>query len=476
MIIRTTIGLSLALLVLLALGAGPSAGAGSACPASNPPNTLVLAGGSGQTAQLGRQFQGNLQVALANTDGCPLTGNLAGISVDFVAPGGGASGIFAATGTGVAVVGTDAQGTATAPSFTANDTAGSYGVDAESDYGTVPLYLTNTAGGLPASVAVQGAAEQEASVNSRYGQPLQARVTDANGNPVQGVQVSFSVTPGVTGASASFLGGQGTATTDSNGIATSPPLFANGTPGRFAATASTDGLSTVATYTLDNHAAATTIEAIATTDPATATVETRYRRPLQARVLDGNGQPIEGASVTFGIQPSGSGAGATFVGGATQATVTANADGLATSPPVLANKTAGTYTATATTGDTGAATYTLENLAAAPDTITAGAASGESTPVRMRFPVRLAVTVADKDGNPVAAATVVFSAPAEDASGRFTIRKRTTSRIAKVRTNKKGIAVAPPFAAGTKAGGYIVTATITGTSKRAAFALVNQPR
>ena len=95
--IRTTIGLSLALVVLLAIAAGPSAGAGSACPASNPPNTLVLSGGSGQTAQLGRQFQGNLQVALANSDGCPLTGNLAGISVDFVAPGGGASGIFAST-------------------------------------------------------------------------------------------------------------------------------------------------------------------------------------------------------------------------------------------------------------------------------------------------------------------------------------------------------------------------------------------
>ena len=474
--IRTTIGLSLALLVLLAIGAGPSVGARNACPASNPPNTLVLTGGSGQTAQLGRQFQGNLQVALANTDGCPLTGNVAGISVDFVAPGGGASGIFAATGTGVAVVGTDAQGTATAPPFTANDTAGSYSVDAESDYGTVRLYLTNTAGGLPAAIAATGAAGQEATVNSRYAQPLQARVTDANGNPVQGVPVSFSVTPGVTGASASFLGGQGAATTDSNGIATSPPLVANGIPGRFAATASTDGLSSVAGYTLDNHAAADRIEAITTTGPPTATVDTRYRRPLQARVLDGNGQPIEGASVTFSIQPSGSGAGATFVGGASQATVTADADGLATSPPVIADKTAGTYTATAATGDTGAVTYTLQNRAAAPDTITAGAASGESTPVGTRFPVRLAVTVADKDGNPVAGATVVFSAPARGASARFALRKRTTGRTVHVHTNQKGIAVAPPLAAGTKVGGYIVTATIKGSSKRAAFALINQPR
>jgi protocatechuate 3,4-dioxygenase beta subunit len=474
--IRTTIGLSVALLVLLAIGAGPSAGPGSACPASNPPNTLVLSGGSGQTAQLGRQFQGTLQVALANTDGCPLTGNLAGISVDFVAPGGGASGIFAATGNGVAVVGTDAQGTATAPPFTANDTAGSYSVDAESDYGTVRLYLTNTAGGLPASIAVQGAAEQEASVNSRYGLPLQARVTDANGNPVQGAAVSFAIVPGVTGAGASFLGGQGAATTDSNGIATSPPLLANGSAGRFAATASTDGLSAVATYALDNHAASMRIETTATSDP-TATVNSRYRTPLEARVLDASGQPVEGASVTFSVQPSDSGAGATFVGGAAQATELTDANGVATSPPLLANKTAGTYSATATAaGGSQAATYTLENRAAAPAAITAGAASGESTPARTRFPVRLAVTVVDKDGNAVAGATVVFSAPAHGPSGRFAVRKGTTTRTVRVETNGKGIAVAPPFAAGATPGGYVVTAVVKGTAERAAFALVNRPR
>ena len=90
--------------------------------------------------------------------------------------------------------------------------------------------------------------------------------------------------------------------------------------------------------------------------------------------------------------------------------------------------------------------------------------------------MRLAVTVADKDGNPVAGATVVYSAPAHGPSGRFAVRKRTTSRTVRVRTNGKGIALAPPFAAGTTPGGYIVTAAVQGTSTRGAFALVNQPR
>jgi hypothetical protein len=219
-----------------------------------------------------------------------------------------------------------------------------------------------------------------------------------------------------------------------------------------------------------------TIETTATSDP-TATVDSRYRTPLQARVLDASGQPVEGASVTFAIQPSAAGAGASFIGGAAQATETTDASGVATSPALLANKTAGTYSATATTaGGSRAATYALENRAAAPASITAGAASGESTPAGTRFPVRLAVTVVDKDGNPVAGATVVFSAPAHGPSGRFAVRKRTTIRIVRVRTNGEGIAVAPPFAAGATSGGYIVTAVVKGTSKRAAFALVNRPR
>ncbi len=89
-------GLTVAV-ALAASGAGARA-ASSACPTSNPPNELVLAGGSGQQAQLGKPFAQNLQVALANTNGCPLTGNLAGVTVNFDAPGSGASGIFASSG------------------------------------------------------------------------------------------------------------------------------------------------------------------------------------------------------------------------------------------------------------------------------------------------------------------------------------------------------------------------------------------
>jgi protocatechuate 3,4-dioxygenase beta subunit len=469
----------LALTVALAAGGGAATAAGSPCPSSNRPNELVLVGGSGQTAQLGKAFQTNLQVQLANTNGCPLTGNLAGVNVDFVAPGGGASGIFASSGSNRVTVGTNAEGIAVAPAFVANHTAGSYGVYAESDYGTVRLDLTNTASGLPASIAANSATSQEATVNSQYAQQLQARVLDANGNPVQGATVSFSVVTGPTGAGAGFLGGgQATATTDSNGVATSPPLLANAVPGRFTAAASTEGVSGVAIFNLDNHASATTILASATVDPPARTaVNTRYGRPLSARVLDASGQPIEGASVTFAIAQAANGASAAFVGGTTQASALTGADGQATSPPLVANKTAGTFAATAAVaGAADPLSFTLQNLAAAPHTVTAGAATGESTTVGSRFPVRLAVTVVDESGNPVAGAVVSFTAPAHGPSGTFILGSRKHSRVARVRTDADGVAVAPVLSANRKRGGYAVTAVVGAGGKRVAFALVNRPR
>jgi len=466
---RALVGLTVTV-VLAASGAGARA-ASSACPTSNPPNELVLVGGSGQQAQLGTQFAQNLQVALANTNGCPLTGSLAGTTVNFDGPGSGAGGIFADSGSREAYVGPIPQGVATAPPFTANFTVGTYTVDAHSDYGTVELSLSNTASGLASAITAAGTSSQEASVNGAYAQPLQARVTDANGNPVQGANVMFAILPGSTGASASLAGGQPSATTNSNGVATSPALIANAVPGRFSATASIAGVSTVATYTLDNHASTTTLQATSTHDHS-ATVGSRYRSLLQARLLDAGGQPIEGAAVTFAITAADNGAAASFLGGTGQATALTDANGLATAPPLVANKTAGSFTATATAPGAEARRYTLDNVAAAPTSITAGAADGQSTTVGERFPIPLAVTVTDKNGNPVAGATISFAAPRKGASGHFT-RKR---RIVRVRTNSRGIAVAPPFTANASVGGYAVIATVKGSSVRTAFSLVNVSR
>jgi hypothetical protein len=378
-------------------GSGPTA-----CPSWNPPNQMTLVAGTPQTAQLESAFATGLQVALTNSDGCPVTSTAAGIPVTFSAPGSGASGVFSTSASSIAVVGADASGTVAAPPFTANAAAGSYTVTASSQFGSVSFFLTNTPAGLPArTVALElPLTSRSANVTSHFARPLQVRVLDANGNPVAGATVAFALGSGGPGA--------------------------------------------------------------------------------------------------CGVSSSAS-AGATFTGGATDASATTAVNGVASSPLLTANATAGSFTATAAVSGkeagggsaressgasaAGAATavsFSLSNLAGRPASLTPGVGATQSAPAGSAFPVRLAVRVTDAQRNPVPGAPITFSAPAGGASGRFTVRSRrhhrrsrvTHPRTVQVQTNACGIAVAPAFTAGDTHGGYIVKATAK-HARPAAFALVN---
>ena len=104
--------------VVLLLGAGLAiAGAGLA---SRPARAFA---DSSPNPALDTAFAGNLQVTLANTNGCPLTTALAGVPVTFSAPSSGASGEFAASGSNTLTVGTDASGMAAAAMYGANGIA-----------------------------------------------------------------------------------------------------------------------------------------------------------------------------------------------------------------------------------------------------------------------------------------------------------------------------------------------------------------
>ncbi len=241
-------------------------------------------------------------------------------------------------------------------------------------------------------------------------------------------------------------------------------------PGAFSATAVSPGVETPLSFALRNLPA----KLVLSRHNANATVATGYGQRLIATVRDARKKPIEGVSVTFTISSSGSGAGATFPDGSKQAIDQTDARGAAASPPLLANTTAGSFTATAAiSGTASLASSTLRNLAGRPAAVTAGVASGESTPLTQQFPVPLVVTVSDRYGNPVARATVAFVAPGRGASGYFAVRRRRGARVVHVETNTNGIAVAPPFIANDTTGGYIVRATVKGGTARASFALVN---
>ena len=371
----------------------------------------------------------------------------------------------------------------------ANDTAGAYTVTATSAYGSVSFALTNSANGIPTTVTPLAPSGQQATVNNRYGQALAVRVLDANGNPVVGVSVTFSLgaagnggaggggSAAAAGASFDDGSGQATVTTNSAGVATSPGFTANTTSGAFTATATVAHVTEPARFALRNLAAKPHTITPDGSAAVTATIASHYGQRLRARVRDADGRPLAGVSVTFtlgssaaaGASAGSGGPGASFTGGSTQATATTGAHGIATSPRLAANDQAGSFTATASaTGTSAIALFHLHNNAGTPSAVTAGVGASQTTTTRARFAIALAVTVTDAHANKVPGARVTFTAPSSGAGGTFA---GGHTRVA-VKTNSSGIAIAPPFTANSHAGGYIVTATVNRV-RPVAFALVN---
>jgi hypothetical protein len=109
--------------------------------------------------------------------------------------------------------------------------------------------------------------------------------------------------------------------------------------------------------------------------------------------------------------------------------------------------------------------------AAAPAALNATAGDGQTTTVGTAFPVQLAVKAVDASSQPVAGASVIFSAPASGASAAFAGGLRTAS----VTTGSDGVATAPQMVANATPGAYQVSASTNGVSSPVTFNLTNAP-
>ncbi len=454
------------------------AGGGGAASFTLTNDGIEASGGTHQTAQIGSAFTTPLQVTVY-ADGAPAKG----ATVTFVAPGAGASGIFATTATTSATATTNARGVATAPAFAADDTQGTYLLSATTSAvpGTASFTLTNSAAGLAASIGASSGMRQSTDVGTTYADPLEVTVTDADGNPVQGVEVTFSAAQNAsTGASGSFVGAGQSATvaTDSEGVATSPLVEANGSAGAFTVTATTQGLTAVAEFTLTNLGAASVRVAAGTKQ--SAVIGTTYARPLEVEVTDAQGKPLQGAEVTFTLPTgqgtsdsatSGSAAGGTFPGTAQSATVLTDAAGLAVSPRVRANEVAGAFTVTATTQGLAATTaFTLTNRG--PSAVATFSGSRQTAVVGTTYarPLRVKVTAG---GKAVAGAEVTFTVgtATSGATGSFANAGQSVTAT----TNSAGLAVSPLVQASEVSGTFTVTVTTPGLDAGAHFILENLP-
>jgi Bacterial Ig-like domain (group 1)/Viral BACON domain len=327
---------------------------------------------------------------------------------------------------------------------------------------TVPVTLTITDPHIPATIKATGGTPQSVTVNKNFASLLLATVQDASANPVSGVLVTFN--PPTTGASGTFACGN-TAVTNANGIATAQVFKANTIAGKYTVTATANALTTSPGFVMTNNPGPPASIAATAGTPQSAPVNTAFATNLAATVTDVYGNPVPNNTVTFSAPTSG--ASGSFAGGVN--TAKTNSAGVATAAVFKANTVAGSYTVTAGTGtlitNPG---FALTNLAGAPATITATGGTPQTTAVNTAFANPLQATVNDSFGNPVAGATVTFTAPTSGASGTF------AGGVNTAKTNSAGVATSAVFTANGTAGSYTVTGGTGTVTTSPGFQLTNQ--
>ena len=402
------------------------------------PATITAVGGAAQNTPIGSPFRTSLQAQVLDAFGNPL----AGVPVIFFAPSTGPTGTFHALTT----VPTNVLGIATAPAFSANHVVGNFTVTATSAGIVTPATFTLTNTAVPAAIQTFAGSGQHASVNSAFTTPLEARITDAAGKPVNDITVDFELP--VSAADGTFAG-SAAIVTNSNGIATAPTLTANTVAGGFTVSAWVAEVKTPATFTLTNLPLGPSAVNVIAGSGQAAALGSAYAKTLQAQVVDQYGNPVAGVPVTF--KTPSTGPSGTF-GSNKTATASTNANGIA-SVSITANHTAGNFQVTAAAAHvTTPATFNLTNSPIHALKIVAGSPQTAST--GKPFGTALQVKAVDAAGNPLQGVSITFTAPSSGASGTF-------ATSATVLTNANGIAIAPAFTANDLAGSFTVNSELT---------------
>ena len=312
---------------------GGTQNGGGTPPPPKVATTLEKVSGDGQSAEVSTQLSDPLVVRVLDQDGAVLNG----VSVSFsVSPTDGT--LSASTAI------TNAQGEASTR-LTLGSTVGTYTVTASASgiTGTVSFTATATAAPKVATTLEKASGDgQSAEVSTQLSDPLVVRVLDQDGAVLNGVSVSFSVSPtdGTLSASTAITNAQGEASTR---------LTLGSTVGTYTVTARVSSIATIVSFTATATAppppppkVATTLEKVSG-DEQSAQVSTALSNPLVVRVLDQNRAVLRGVSVSFSVSPTD--------GTLSVSTATTGSNGQASTRLTLGS-TVGTYTITASTTKT----------------------------------------------------------------------------------------------------------------------------
>jgi hypothetical protein len=155
----------------------------------------------------------------------------------------------------------------------------------------------------PNAAAAAGASPNSATVTQLFSSPLQAKVTDAQGNPAYDVTVTFTAPS--TGATGTFGKGESTAqaVTGLDGVATAPAFTANTHAGDYVVTATATGVQSAAQLAVRNLAGPA---AKLTLSPATQSTPAGRVVRYSLAAADSFGNPTSAAGAGLSIAPNGS--------------------------------------------------------------------------------------------------------------------------------------------------------------------------
>lgn len=379
-------------------------------PAANQPAALALMQGNSQTAIAGGTLPESLVVRVTDNRKLPV----AGIRVAFVLKTPGAGGALEPD-----TVTTDRDGRA-ASRWVLGSQAGVQRAEARivGNDQLVASFTATASAGAVASFVVEKGDKQSGPAGATLPESLVVRARDAQGNPITGLLVNWSVTGG--------------GSVSSDQVPTGPDGRASVRrtlgPTAGAQTAIADAgkvPGSPVTFTSTATAGGTAVLAFATQPASTAQSGVPLSRQPRLQLRDGLGNPVAqpGVDVTADLA---SGPGATLAG---RVRVATDATGLAAFSDLAINGPPGTYTLRFTAaGLPGVAPAISSAIAITVGSVSDSRSSVAADPasiVVFTGKSNLTVTVRDAQGNPIGGASVVPTSN-DPSTGTFTPTSGTT--------------------------------------------------
>ncbi len=357
---------------------------------------------------------------------------------------------------------TDAQGAATFDGLSITAPAGDqillFSAAGLTEVRSNPVTI---AGGAAANIAASSITPQSAEIGTPVNDPPAVLVTDAAGNPVAGIAVTFAVAEGD-----GVITPTGVITTQEIGIARLDSWVVGGVPGANRVTASADGLSGspvefnatgtaggVVPGPVSGPNSSVTVSILPPAPPPTlppSFIAGSNGATITVTARDAENNPIPNASVVL------SSSGPPFTFGSTNLTTGSSGTALGRVSTTYTSTKAETKTISATISD-GSVTVTpppatVTVLAGAPS---AGNSTVEASPlsvIGLTHTSTLSITVSDANDNPVSGRPVTLSFVGSGTGGVITQPASTTSPTG-LTTGTLG---------STTGGGYEVRATVGG--------------